>query len=517
MESTANHTKPVTNRSNLAGSPYHIVSTMDAPLSSNDDQQIADVLEAKPPPQMEFTSTTAPGKVFASRNDLAAHYKTPWHKYNLKRREAGLPPLLETDFLARLAAAQAVHLERVTKKSNSSTCDDSGKGHLKSGKQQKKNKDRALHESNKEGRTQELTDFNSSQAESDGRMPVSTNTSAHFEINPKQCLFDRHVSASVQANVDRMHRKYGFFIPDYEYLFDMTGLVGYCHEKIQLGHVCLYCHRTFRTPRSCIQHMHNKNHTKLRYEISVDLEDLDVFYDFTDADQAFLKSTIHPRLQGPSEVSDDDMVNEDDDEENVDDLDWEDVSDDEEGGDEDDDEMDGDEELYHGYEEEVARMGWKVTPLGELIFPDGRIMGHRGLRRYYKQRLSQHKETSVAVSAARQAAGERLYRGRVYNIGYNGNAASNDSEFSEKNVALAIMGISPGMAAGRAGKGILVTSPSGTYSQVSVYRYRAAICKQRRQMRQGRQLVQRTTANLNRMDKKANRLMNNVSVAHAQR
>ena len=62
-------------------------------------------------------------------------------------------------------------------------------------------------------------------------------------------------------------------------------------------------------------------------------------------------------------------------------------------------------------------MGFDVTPLGELVFPDGRIIGHRGLQRYYKQRLPQHSEQSTAVQAARKAAGERLYRGRVYNIG----------------------------------------------------------------------------------------------------
>lgn len=60
------------------------------------------------------------------------------------------------------------------------------------------------------------------------------------EINPKQSLFDKHISESVQANVDYMYKKYGFFIPDIEYLVDMEGLIGYCAEKIKLGHTCLY-------------------------------------------------------------------------------------------------------------------------------------------------------------------------------------------------------------------------------------------------------------------------------------
>lgn len=474
--------------------------------------------------EVALTSTTAPGKIFTSRTELAAHYKTPWHKYNLKRREAGLPPLLESDFLARLSAAQAVHTERTTRRQNGT--DQIGTGHLKNGKEQ-----RAKISSAQAASTNGIAPNNPSddrndamQQESENVVAASSANQKQVEINPKQCLFDRHVSATVQANVDRMHRKYGFFIPDYEYLTDMTGLIGYCHEKIQLGNVCLYCHRTFRTARSCIQHMRNKVHTKLRYEMGIDLEDLDVFYDFTEANDAFLNSTIHPKLQGPTTISDDekanDMDEENEDEEEDVDEEWEDVSDDENEGDDDEDiydELDDDDDLYHGYEEEVGRMGWKITPLGELIFPDGRIIGHRGLRRYYKQRLSQHKETSIAVSAARQAAGERLYRGRVYNIGYNGNAAARDNDSTEMSRALALVGIAPGIAAGRAGKGILVTTSAGTYSQVSVYRYRAALRKQRTQLRQGQQLVQRTSTNTNRMDKKANRLMNNVSVAHAQR
>jgi len=53
-------------------------------------------------------------------------------------------------------------------------------------------------------------------------------------IDPKQCLFDRHFSATVEANADRMYRKYGFFVPDREYLTDLEGLIGYCHEKIKV-------------------------------------------------------------------------------------------------------------------------------------------------------------------------------------------------------------------------------------------------------------------------------------------
>jgi pre-60S factor REI1 len=69
------------------------------------------------------------------------------------------------------------------------------------------------------------------------------------------------------------------------------------------------------------------------------------------------------------------------------------------------------------------------------------------------------------------------------------------------------------------GKGILVRLKDGVegFSALSLYRYRAAVRKQKGDDDKGRRLRYRTTLNMNRMDKKANRLMNGVSVAHAAR
>ena len=207
-------------------------------------------------------------------------------------------------------------------------------------------------------------------------------------------------------------------------------------------------------------------------------------------------------------------------EEDDDDSSWEDITDDEAAieGDNDEEEEDEDEELYAGFEDEAERMGFSITPLGELVFPDGRIVGHRSLRRYYKQRAPQMND-SVSVLAARKAAGERLYRGRVHNISYGstGNPTA-DTATAANTLVLTKAGISPGVAAGRLGKGILVPSgPGGSFSQLSIYRYRAAIRKQRRGDFKGQRLHNKTNQNINRMDKKHNMLMNGVSVAHAAR
>jgi pre-60S factor REI1 len=345
------------------------------------------------------------------------------------------------------------------------------------------------------------------------------------EIDPLQCLFDRHVSDSVESNVTYMQSKYGFFVPDKEYLVDLEGLIGYCHEKIHIGKTCLYCQRAFTTPAACRNHMVAVTHTKLRYEPNIDLDEFDVFYDFTKADQEFFNNYHQPSStknnSKPEEIIDDDDNMDDD----GDDDEWEDMSEDsnEDNIDNKEDEDDND-DLWEGYKQHIdqLRMGslFELTALGELVFPDGRVIGHRNLKRYYKQHIPT-RETSEAVVAARQAAGERLYGGRVYQLGYGTNAfstATAESDYNKKAMVLSKAGIAPGTVTGRAGKGILVpTSGGGGYSQLSIYRFRAAVHRQRRGEIQGKKIYERTKLNMNRMDKKHNRLMNGVSVAHAAR
>jgi pre-60S factor REI1 len=223
-------------------------------------------------------------------------------------------------------------------------------------------------------------------------------------------------------------------------------------------------------------------HTKLRYDKGFWAE-LDPFYDFKKDDERFL---------GESKLQVENSNNEENASEDNDDG-WEDMSEGDAGGSQDDDE-----EMYDigGYEKEIARFGLDVTPLGELVFPDGRIVGHRALRRYYNQRL-RPVASSDAVRAAKHAAGERLYEGQVVNVR---NPLSREKS-------------------SRAGKGILVPLKDGAegFSALSLYRYRAAIKKKHIDDDKGRRLKYRTSLNINRMDKKANRLMNGVSVAHAKR
>lgn len=74
---------------------------------------------------------------------------------------------------------------------------------------------------------------------------------------------------------------YRTVVPDKEYLVDLLGLIGYCHEKIHVDMTCLYCQRVFTSPVACRNHMIAVSHTKLRYEPNADLYEFYAFYDFS--------------------------------------------------------------------------------------------------------------------------------------------------------------------------------------------------------------------------------------------
>jgi pre-60S factor REI1 len=166
-----------------------------------------------------FTSTTAPGKTFASRTELANHYKSDWHKYNLKRREAGLALLQEVDFQARWEAALALRKEKEAKAHN-------GKDHLKDSKKNSKKRNKQQQDETTTTvaaaattTTTTMTDADSSmQTETTvGEPPVPMETAEIEEIpdiHPNQSLFDAHISETLEENVEYMHKHYGFFLPD---------------------------------------------------------------------------------------------------------------------------------------------------------------------------------------------------------------------------------------------------------------------------------------------------------------
>jgi pre-60S factor REI1 len=176
-----------------------------------------------------------------------------------------------------------------------------------------------------------------------------------------------------------MSMAHSFFIPDAEYLIDISGLISYLGEKIAVGNICIFCNgksREFRTLEAARKHMVDKSHCKIAYDSPDDRLEISDYYDFTSSypDTATKMRKKHKTAVG--------IANEDPDV-------WEDVESDN-GGDVDEifnDDSSGEESQAQSDAEEILPdnpITYGDSHL-ELILPSGARIGHRTMRKYYAQ------------------------------------------------------------------------------------------------------------------------------------
>lgn len=300
------------------------------------------------------------------------HYKTDWHRYNLKRKLAELPPVAIEEFERRIlqqksddAAAledQSLYCKACKKLFKSRNAHDN---HLDS-KKHKESLKVYLKEQGQEGQeeqsvavksTREKKDF-AVMMEQDGDVEeVDSDGWDEDWDNPienNDCLFCQNHSEDLVQNVKHMSVKHSFFIPDAEFCIDVEGLLGYLAEKICRDFICIWCNekgRTFYSLDAVRNHMVEKGHCKMLHEGAALAEYVD-FYDY---------SSSYP------DHSDD---------------------------------MDIDEEL-----EAPPTLD---TDDFQMVLPSGAVIGHRSLLRYYKQRLNPNRANAVVV--AKKSSAQRLHK-----------------------------------------------------------------------------------------------------------
>lgn len=269
-----------------------------------------------------------------------SHYRTDWHRYNLKRKVAELPPVSAEAFqqkvLAqrnqRAATASPRHCKSCNKKFST---DNAYTDHLKS---RKHRASEARLSRNSEAQPKDNKDSNEIDQEEleeeiiEGDEPVEVTN----------CLFCEHESRSVEDNVKHMARSHSFFIPEVEYLVGLKSLIGYLGAKVGTGHVCVWCNRQFDTLEAVRHHMVDRSHTLMLYDDSSRDEYAD-FYDFRSSYPDFDQQSA-------------DKSEEEEEEEAM--------------------EMESDGR---------AQVAMCDDEIGELVLPSGARVGHRALRRYYRQ------------------------------------------------------------------------------------------------------------------------------------
>uniref|UniRef100_A0A336LMG6 CSON012274 protein n=1 Tax=Culicoides sonorensis TaxID=179676 RepID=A0A336LMG6_CULSO len=309
---------------------------------------------------------------FSTSEAQRDHFKTDWHRYNLKRKIAELPPVSAEGFEKLLIEQR--NAEKNQCEDNSLYCKACGKlfktinahdNHLNS----KKHKD-ALKRFVEEHADEEVSvkATGESKYEQIDRLPNELvedddddgmeaeevdsdewEEDENFEnpITNNNCLFCDHHSKNIVNNVKHMSVEHSFFIPDAEFCIDLEGLLAYLGEKICKYFICIWCNdrgKTFYSLQGARKHMIDKGHCKMLHEGAALAEYVD-FYDY---------SSSYPDAEEGMDVDSE--------------LDPPDV-------------LDGDE--------------------FQLVLPSGITIGHRSLLRYYNQRINPNKAVVVKKSDRR--------------------------------------------------------------------------------------------------------------------
>lgn len=325
---------------------------------------------------------------FADSDIQRRHYKTDWHRYNLKRKVAEMPPVTAEVFQQKVLAQKAEVEAQQQSKTKSLHCqlcnktfssENAFSNHLSS----KKHKDVEANKANKAKKQESLiteSQFSNNFKRKDSKETDPENTESENAeslshngdddddedddieedtLEVTDCLFCPHHSVSLEENLKHMTRSHSFFIPDLEYVVDLKGLVTYLCEKVGMGNMCLYCNdkgKSFFSLEAVQSHMVDKGHTKMNYEGDAVLEYAD-FYDF---------SSSYPDYNP-------------------------------------DEENEGDE--IQGRESTLAVNEQTL----ELCLPSGAKIGHRNMRHIYKQNLpperSHHFKVIQSIMADYKALG----------------------------------------------------------------------------------------------------------------
>lgn len=178
------------------------------------------------------------------------HYKTDWHRYNLKRKVAELPPVTSEEFQRRvlLQRKESDNLQNI----KSIYCNPCRKSfgnqkaydnHLNSKKHKEKSFETDNTTTSNTSNKHILGNKQNEDYETDSEIEEVDSDEWDDEIenpiNNDDCLFCGHHSRSLLTNVKHMSVEHSFFIPDVEYCVDIKGLLVYLGEKINCGKLYL--------------------------------------------------------------------------------------------------------------------------------------------------------------------------------------------------------------------------------------------------------------------------------------
>ncbi|XP_014239677.1 zinc finger protein 622 [Cimex lectularius] len=245
---------------------------------------------------------------FASAEIQRQHYKTDWHRYNLKRKVVHLPPVTAEDFELRVIQ-QRLNNEENSKDTSTFckicrkafSCNKAFENHLNSKKHKEKftlanseneethglnsisepakpkeykERESKRHPEIEDEQTniEEYSDIEEVDSDEWDDMEDVEEMEEISENNPilkDNCLFCAHHSPSMEENLNHMFIDHSFFIPDKSFNVDLMGLLLHLGEKVCKYYMCLWCNfrgKEFYSMEAAQTHMRDKGHCKILYE-----------------------------------------------------------------------------------------------------------------------------------------------------------------------------------------------------------------------------------------------------------
>lgn len=369
-----------------------------------------------PPPSTEEPVTCMACRVhLVGSESRREHYRSEFHRLNLQRKVASLPPLAESDFCKRNEVSrheeEAVARSRMPRFcaicSKKFSSERALANHIASRRHRDTVRARAPHMSLEDAARGHVVD---APAEGTVLENVSTSSLANSEeelggmddvgpdgmtfdeeidierriaeatpFGPNECVFDGLVCESQEANLAHM-RSFGFFLPFRESLTDLAGLLEYIGQKVGIGYACVECDRPFTSVSATQQHMVDKQHCRLTSNDEIWFEEYSRFYAF---EQSLLP-------------------------EDHDDGEWEELH----GDDAVAAEIAMNEESSAGRELQLEGApsrdaertdAYDETEMEEvaMVVGSNKVIGHRSLRRYYRQNIrAPESRDAVLISKA---------------------------------------------------------------------------------------------------------------------
>lgn len=291
---------------------------------------------------MPVLTCNACNKEFQDEAEQKFHYRSEWHRYNLKRKVAGVPGVTEALFQARQSAlteeknklnatpmlyscapcgkeyrsskAHAQHLKSrahamkasqesdpaiagitiikpiIGRKPNKSTLSSQSSALREMDGEESEESDGEWEEvgtdEELEMTSESLTNLHVNEQSSGSGVDHTDDMDVVEDLDPSCCFICDQRHHDIESCMVHMHKQHGFFIPDIEYLKDLKGLLTYVGLKVKRDFTCLYCNERchpFQSLEAVRKHMIAKGHCKLRYGDGGDDEDGDLedFYDYS--------------------------------------------------------------------------------------------------------------------------------------------------------------------------------------------------------------------------------------------